>query len=523
MRLYPLVFILLLNFLVISCDSGLQGDLNENLPPTTSLTLNEINMPEGERLVSQVNISWWGDDPDGYVAGYEFYIGDPAQTNEEEWEFTQNTDSTFILPIPEGNIEADVQFNVRAVDNEGARDPEPPSLIFPIKNTPPTVSFAFNETPPDTTYRIFSFGYIADDPDGRANLNRVEVALNDTSESGWKEVSLNVNFITLRIVDTLENPVANVMLGRSAVESNIQFETINVDGENEFFVRTIDNAAAESEVISHKWYVKKQTSRILFLNDFYGTQSTTNARKDLHLNVLNDIGITQVDYIDISDGQVMGGTRVQLTSAFPNRSLAEPTINLMLAEWDFIYWISDDLDRNIGYALEITNRFFDQGGKMFINIPIEYLADRNSLFQFLPFTGVQLASYPEGGRNPQFIINNCTAVTSTSEIDFDPQLQFDGNLFPAYSIIPFNESIRLFEANFELFLRNPNEIVEYDGNELISTMNPDESIVYFGVDLDRFTKSDTRCSDPDTGNDLPASNLSGLIEFLTIETLGFEQ
>ncbi|HBQ59642.1 MAG TPA: hypothetical protein DD671_08465, partial [Balneolaceae bacterium] len=139
MRLYPLLFILLLNVLVVSCDSGLQGDLNENLPPKTSLTLNEINLPEGERLVSQVNISWWGDDPDGFVAGYEFYIGDPAEAAEDDWSFTQNTDSTFILPIPEGSTYANVQFNVRAVDNDGAKDPEPPSLTFPIRNTEPTL------------------------------------------------------------------------------------------------------------------------------------------------------------------------------------------------------------------------------------------------------------------------------------------------------------------------------------------------------------------------------------------------
>ena len=527
MRLYPLLFILLLNVLVVSCDSGLQGDLNENLPPKTSLTLNEINLPEGERLVSQVNISWWGDDPDGFVAGYEFYIGDPAEAAEDDWSFTQNTDSTFILPIPEGSTDANVQFNVRAVDNDGAKDPEPPSLTFPIRNTEPTVSFAINETPPDTTFRIASFGFNPNDPDGDANLNRVEIALNDTSsEASWRELSLDVDFLTLRIDDTQAEPTASVLLGRSAIESDIVFDNVNVNGENEFYVRAIDNAAAVSNVAIHNWYVKKQTSRILFLNDYYGNRSSD--RRDLHLGLLEDVGIDQVDYIDISDGQSLGGTRVPFTSALPNRVLAEPTINMMLAEWDYIYWISDDLDRNIGYALEITDQFFEEGGKMFINIPIEYLADRNSLFQFLPFQGVQQASYSEPGRNPQFIINNCTEVSATSEINYSPNLRFEGSKLPSYSVVPFSESINLFSADFSLLLRNPNAIEEYDGNELISTMNPDQSIVYFGIDIDEFTTEDNNsCETPESTDEnpqyYPPSDLSGLIEFLTIETLGFEQ
>lgn len=530
MRLYPLIILVLLNFLVISCDSGLQGSLNENLPPNTSLTLNEINMPEGKRLVSQVNISWWGDDPDGYIAGYEFFIGDPAERSEEDWQFTQKTDSVFILPIPEGNIEADVQFYVRAVDNDEARDPEPASLTFPIKNTAPSVSFPFNETPPDTTYRIFSFGIEADDPDGFENLNRIEIALNDTSDSGWKEIELDVSFITLRVDDTSEEPMASVMIGRSAIESEITFESINLDAENEFFVRTIDNAGAISNVISHTWFIKKQRSKVLFLNDYYGFFSQD--RKELHLSLLQSAGIGQVDYMDISDGEVSGGTRVPLSTAFPHRSLAEPTINMMLAEWDYIYWISDDLDRNIGYALEITSRFFDEGGKMFVNIPIELLGDRNSIYQFLPFQGVENATYDEPNRSPQFRIRNCTEVNAFQSIrfDFSPELRFKENVFPTYPIIPFSESVPLFEADFSLLLANPRESADYSGNSVISVMNSEGNLIYFGIDIDQFTTPNTPetsrnnpCEDPDTGDTLPPSDLSGLIEFLTIETLGFEQ
>ena len=60
------------------CDTGLQGDFKQNQPPKTYLTVNSINLPEDDRLNSQTRISWWGDDPDGYIVGYEIYIGDNA-------------------------------------------------------------------------------------------------------------------------------------------------------------------------------------------------------------------------------------------------------------------------------------------------------------------------------------------------------------------------------------------------------------------------------------------------------------
>ena len=49
-----------------------------------------------------------------------------------KWKFTTNTDSTFVLPIEEGNTDADVAFFIRAMDNNDSVDPEPPCLIFPI-------------------------------------------------------------------------------------------------------------------------------------------------------------------------------------------------------------------------------------------------------------------------------------------------------------------------------------------------------------------------------------------------------
>ncbi len=491
-----LLFIASVTFLLYSCDAGLKGDPNENQPPKTFLTVDSVNLPEGQRLVSQINISWWGNDPDGYVVGYEFQIGD---IQPDGWVYTTSTDSTFVLPIEEGNMDADVQFTVRAVDNEGAVDPDPPSIIFPIRNSPPSISFNLFQTPPDTTFRVASFGFTATDPDGDANLNRIEIALNDTTS--WQVLEPDANFITIRIDDTVADPFADIFLGRSALTTDLQFDTILLDQENTFYARAIDNAGAISPLIEDTWFVKRQTSSILFLNDFFGTQ--TQSRLDFHRQLLAANGITEVDVMNISDGTATGGRRVQLSQAFPDRSLGAPTINKMLAEWDYIYWISDDLNRNIGYALELTLDFFDNGGKMFVNIPIRFIPDDNPLLEFLPFERVQ--PVPSGQQS--FIIQNNAVVVPNESIPNPPFLQFRRNQLAVNPVVPFGETVPLFEAPFRT--RNALGIIsDYDGPKLIAATNPEESLLFFGVDLTEFTSD---------------SELEELVRLLTIDILGFSQ
>ena len=203
----------------------------------------------------------------------------------------------------------------------------------------------------------FPFGFRVNDPDGAANLNRIEFAINDTSEAAsWIALDPAIQLLTFRIDDTQPGNPTQVFTGRNAISTEFQINTIETDAENTFYLRSIDNAGSVSAVRDYTWYVKRQQSNILFLNDFSGPDS--QARANLHIGLLASVGITNFDYIDITDGLATGGRRVVLSQAFPNRALVVPTTNMMLAEWDHIYWISQDLDRNIGYALEMTLDFF---------------------------------------------------------------------------------------------------------------------------------------------------------------------
>ncbi len=507
-----LLLVLLLPVLTVSCDSGLTGDLAENLPPSTKLTVNEINLPPGERLLSQINISWWGDDPDGYVVGYEFFIGEGAKQQGAEWKYTTRTDSIFVLPIQQGSLDADVRFTVRAIDNEGARDPNPPSIVFPIRNSPPNVNFNNNELPPDSTFNVFTFGFRASDPDGNANLARIEIALSDTSSAdSWKPFDPTVNLLTFR-ADAQGN--TTIFIGRPLQTSENSFSNLQFNSENTFYIRSIDNAAAVSEVKKHTWYVKEKTSNILFLNDYAGPQSTTI--ENLHLGLLQSIGIGNVDYINISDGQATGGRTVPLSIAFPDRSLRTPTINMMLAEWDHIYWISDNLDRNLGYALELTIDFFNNGGSMFINVPTKVLFEEHPVLDFLPFERVQ--TVPPGQQT--FIIQNNSIVTAATGVENLPYLRFRRNLLATYPIVPFGQTLELFEAPFRT--RNvQNVVTDYPGSNLIAAMNPGESILFLGIDMSEFDPNPRTVTQSGEQVVLPASELSDFLRLMCIDLLRF--
>lgn len=168
--------------------------------------MEKINREGDFRLSSQINISWWGTDQDGYIVGYEYAIND---TSEGAWSFTTKTDSTFILPIEEGQSESNVLFKIRAIDNDGARDENGARLVYPIVNSAPEVALSTTELPADTMFAIASFGWTINDPDGLGNISRTEIAVNDTT-SGWYSIPIpegeNRLFISLQVDNTNEGP-----------------------------------------------------------------------------------------------------------------------------------------------------------------------------------------------------------------------------------------------------------------------------------------------------------------------------
>jgi hypothetical protein len=501
--LSTIIFLVLLLLVTGTCDNAPTGELLENNPPSTFLTVGGINREGGFRLSSQINISWWGTDSDGYIVGYEYAIND---TSDGSWTFTKKTDSTFILPIGLGLSLDDVLFKVRAIDDDGAVDADGARLVFPIVNSEPTVSLNETELPPDTLFSVASFGWNIGDPDGLGNILKTEIAINDTV-NGWVEIPIPDDedrlFISLQIDNTsLGAKEATVYQGRSYRRlPDISISGIEVGQDNTFFVRTTDNAGATSTVESATWFVKPQTSKTLIFNDVSGSNSSNQLA--FHKNLLVQNGISPDIWI-INDGEV-ALDKVALSKSFP--AVIDPTLKQTLKAWDHIYWISNDIDRNITYALDITSEFFTEEGTMFVNIPMKGISQSDPVFNFLPVDSIGVlrpgqSDYQINGRTdvqPQYTV----ASGDTSDVVLRTRVRQTG----IYPLKPISGSTPLYTLDFKI-RTVLGSTIDYTGFDAVSIENPEGNLIYFSVDLMNLNEN---------------NNLDEMVNELLINRLGFKQ
>ena len=504
--LATLVVVILFGLMWSSCETGITGDVIENQPPSTYITIAGIDREDEFRLSSQIRISWWGNDPDGYVAGFEYAIND---TSEGAWSFTTRTDSMFILPITEGQKVDDVLFKVRAIDNDGAKDPVGASLEYPIINSSPSAKFKPNEIPADTMFGIASFGWTIDDPDGLLNVRSTQIAFNDTLY-GWVDIPFNsTNNGELFISVSVDNKSAGVKTGQvylgrsysSAIDDDgnpIFVDGIEVGALNTAYVRTIDAARAVSDRDEIQWFVKEQKSKVLLLNDI-GKNSSLE-EMNWHISYLKELGIAPDVWL-INTGQPALGT-IELSDQFPK--VVDPTLKKTLAQWDHIYWVSDDVDRNIVHALDITSDFFAGGGSMFVTIPMKEVSQEDVIFNFLPVDSI--GYFPSGGIETGFVINAGTEVSPVIDSKA-PTLKFESRVVGWYPLKAISGSSLLYESDYRAttllgFIR------DYSIMEGVSIKNAEGNLIYFGMDLTKLN-----------GN----NNMKDFIEYMCVQQLGFEQ
>ncbi len=378
-RLLPFVLILVL----AACDAGLDGDPLANQPPTTELSIADSslvdNLGEGRRLASTVALSWTGTDPDGYVSGFELRIVGPDGPV-SDWSFTTSTDTLLLLPIPRGASTANVGVEVRAVDNENLADPSPASTIYPVRNSPPTASVDAFELPPDTTFDVFSFGFIAGDPEGDGNLARIEIALNDSTNP----IALppDTRYVTLLgPSDPLSNTTvsARVFAGRAFQATGIDAPGLKLDADNVFYVRSVDQTDTTSAWArypaagsSDTWYVKGRTSDVLLVNDFRNSAAPTVI--DYHMDLLKEQVGDQVDLWNINLPFTTGSAGNSNRSPLLGPS-QEPALLQTFARWKRIYWVgsaatNSPTSNNLPFAAPALNLFFDGGGTMMVHVPV---------------------------------------------------------------------------------------------------------------------------------------------------------
>ncbi len=271
------VVFLSLCLLILGCNKD--QDPKKNQPPDSKISLHAIDREGENRLPSTVELKWSGTDKDGFVKGYELSF------DANEWFFTQKTDSTFNFRIKEGSKQQNIEFFVRAVDNEGHKDPDPAKLTIPIKNRPPEARFKVNEMPDDTAYTVFPVSWIATDPDGGGTIDSILLKVND---GRWFLVDPSTRFTTL----VPKNPGQTARELESTVYKGIQPEKLEkpiqglvLGAKNRFYIKAKDIAGSGSGIDTTEFYVKPKTSDLLVLGATSSSPQTGNVFKPKIRNV----------------------------------------------------------------------------------------------------------------------------------------------------------------------------------------------------------------------------------------------
>ena len=416
-RLSTLVLSLIV--LVSSCKKGEQLP---NMAPNTQLSIEKINLTGENRLNSTVNLSWFGTDVDGYIVGYEFKI------NEGEWLPTNLQDSTFLFNIDPDQDSTDIDFYVRAIDNEGVVDATPAYLRVPLKNSPPIVTFDEASLPADTTNLVFTFRYNASDPDGNSTLKEIFLKANT---GDWKAIDLNQKLISLVPTDPKSTGAgtANVYYGLETTPA-FTIDGYNNGGDNIIQLKALDIANSESAIDSTpSTYVKPQTSDLLVVSGHNQTASDEYTA----LVTANYGGADVVEYL--KDGGKY------------HPKFWDPTFKLLASEYDKIFIHTEEgttsnpltgLDAKLlDFAAPIIQYLIDSDKKILISTAFSNNADLSIIGGILSIDSFSTS------RGQAFFTNDSLAVSA--DVDY-ANLQPTNFLLAADPFYPALEAEVLYQA-----------------------------------------------------------------------------
>jgi hypothetical protein len=444
----------------------------ENLPPETYLSLS----PGGDlrTTTSRQHIHWWGDDPDGFVAGFLISF------DEVNWSFTTRNDSVFSLSL--SGSDTTYAFFVRAVDDQGngrwdskgpygpepftdangngtydegeafidlgLADPTPASLRYPIENSPPVVRFTQGSAVPETTFTIATFSWIGSDLDGDQTIREYQYALNDTLDpAAWKSLPRSTTFLTLREDDGLR------------------------EGDNAFYLRAVDIAGARSRIIrmpdtASVWYVKEPKTDLLIVDD-YGPSDASAAFYRSIVDTLFGGRFAGADVFDIKTG-ANSTTRGKYLPPYTN-----PTFIETLKLFRYVLWYTDN-DPTIAVAQVALPEYQRSGGHILYTaaFPESAIDPRGGITDYAPIDSLS----PEAIR----FVPSGTHVESDSESPGYPALVRDTQGVPVAFIR--NLFRRINARNLYRF----EESTRWEGRPVVGVRSGDSRFVLFGIPLHRF-------------------------------------
>ncbi len=457
-----LVAVLGMFILFYSCSKT--GDRHGQMPPDTFLVYESINLSGDERLTSNVRLSWYGTDEDGYVVGFEVSL------DNKSWNFTTTQDSKFNFDIPAGSDSADITFFVRAVDNDSLRDPDPAFLAVPIKNSPPTANFLQLEMPA-SVLGAATYEWNYDDPDGRETVTGAFIKIND---GDWTPFSRNSQLFTV----VPENPQqpgnqnALIYLGTEN-EPHVTVNGFKNNDSNTVYVKVIDQAEAESKPdTSQTLFFQQPTSDLLVV----GGQSATV--RNAYFSILDEVYPTY-DYVDYSRGDRLP-------------RFWDPTFKLTVQNYQKIFFFSgDDLLTNsatnqtgllLGFAAPSIVEFTSNGGRVLISTRFNESHDLSAVNGVLAIDNLVQGPSPAENMRPDSILMPGTP-------DF-PELKPQNFVFGINPFVPSPDASSFYAAQF-------NNHPQWPRNTIAAARTGSAGIneVLFNVELYRFNGEPDKLED----------------------------
>jgi hypothetical protein len=448
--MYKLLFVFLFAIALAGCIDRLTDEPIENVPPTTRLWL----IPDDtlRTTTSRQHIHWSGDDPDGFVVGFEWSFDDVT------WVWTARNDSIFQLPLRQQD--SVVTFHVRAIDNEGAHDPDPPSLSIPIKNSPPRVEFLFGTDVPDTTFTVATFAWDGTDPDGDETIQNYYWALNDTTE--WNTLPGDASILTLYRDDGLRLNDRNVFYLKAVDNAGAFSTTARMPGNP-----APDNPDRPPDTTAY-WYVREPIGDLLIIDDYSLTDGAERVYREI-LDTLAGGRFMQHTVWDIRRGRT-DTQRGELVPAYIN-----PTFVETLRLFDYVLWYADN-SPTYAIAQLALPRYLETGGKILMSItfpPGAFDPREQGLVDFAPIDSVSTRDI--GFMPPHTVIN----TTPEADALGYPTLVRDGAGFDVggvREIVPQTGAVPLYRVA---------PSTRWEGEPLVAVKAEDNSIVLIALRLHR--------------------------------------
>jgi hypothetical protein len=355
-----------------SCQKEFAGEQNVNLAPETFTIIDTIIRIGDDRLTSQVTLNWWGNDADGFVTAFE-YTFDAEITESTMWHFTDKVDSTFILAPEPGQDSANYVFHIRAIDNNGLKDPSPAVLIIPVKNSPPSVVFIPGINNPVKSFPVLKYFWSASDPDGENNVTAFELCFNDTTADAYTLDKYATSALFQAQDATADDFVCDVFINASPTPAAYPIQGLKANVWNVLYIRAVDQSGAKSAyTAADSVFVKKVSSTILLVDGYTVDSPVSFYSENLLAN-----GFAIPDTIQIFE---------KIGGVYSQQSADNLTQEKVFALFDVIVWFSNDADNSFSLAQKTSSTFFSAGGKMFMSVYISSSFD--PLSNFLDFTPI---------------------------------------------------------------------------------------------------------------------------------------